>query len=406
MSFSKKLALFLNSLIIIFFASITFSFDSPNTFSPGEHLALGDEIKLFFSTSDTGHTSQLLPLPNGLHLTYGDIISLGDFYGVVEQPVSQGKNDVERQMRFLAAFNTLATNTESFTEANKLHDAIHNEKEIIEKAVQNGEKPEVAYKRISQDSNRQYNCITGGGCASSGWWLIPGRYLTLSNENFDHFGLNAWMTYQAGHAVALKEAVAAHQTNDVKRLEYAYIINAFACHFLSDRFAAGHLRTPRIELYTYVKPATVGSALSNFMHNEENANGLHVHNQRGDHWIAFGDTFYFSKNNHDSNLLIHEALQLSANEIFSAYLKGYAPPVDNVLSDLLPQPDEKDNNNDQDISPLFYWDNSLQKLMRRKDLENVFDRHFTIDWWGWSTLSLLSKQHGLPSEAQAALVSA
>ena len=41
--------------------------------------------------------------------------------------------------------------------------------------------------------------------------------------------------------------------------------------------------------------------------------------------------------------------------------------------------------------------------MRREDVTNVYDKHWTADWWGWTTLTMLSQQRGLPTEAQAML---
>lgn len=77
---------------------------------------------------------------------------------------------------------------------------------------------------------RKWNCMTGGGCSSLAWWTLPGRFL------------------------------------------------AFACHFLTDYFSAGHIRVPRVELPEHVTPAIVGSLLSGLMHNKQ-----------GERWIAYGD---------------------------------------------------------------------------------------------------------------------
>ena len=61
----------------------------------------------------------------------------------------------------------------------------------------------------------------------------------------DHFGKDAWMVYRAGHALALGIAKTGNGT--IESLKSAYLHDAFALHFLTDQFASGHIRTPRIE---------------------------------------------------------------------------------------------------------------------------------------------------------------
>jgi hypothetical protein len=66
-------------------------------------------------------------------------------------------------------------------------------------------------------------------------------YIELAKINYDHFGTNARLAYNAGHALALAEA----SQGTIESLEQAYAINAFADHFLEDSFASGHMRVPR-----------------------------------------------------------------------------------------------------------------------------------------------------------------
>ena len=61
----------------------------------------------------------------------------------------------------------------------------------------------------------------------------------------DHFGAYAWDAYKAGHYRALEIAKAGSK-NEAK-LGEAYLYDAFALHYLSDQFSAGHSRTPRME---------------------------------------------------------------------------------------------------------------------------------------------------------------
>ena len=97
----------------------------------------------------------------------------------------------------------------------------------------------------------------------------------------DHFGDYAWAAYKAGHSEALriaKEGIDIEKHGDLTdlrdyygkvlpdknlfkdksgkavtlsredNLRLAYFYDAFALHYLSDQFASGHTRCPRMEL--------------------------------------------------------------------------------------------------------------------------------------------------------------
>lgn len=372
-------------------------------FASAEHVYLGDKIKLYFSSKEAGQLYTPLHLPNGLKLTYGEILSFGDFYGVPGKAISLGNTIEERNKRFMDAFNSFAANVSAVSEANQILAVVHDEQIMLEEGLKRGETSEELYKKLGHEYDVKFNCITGGGCDPSTWFLTPGRYLELAKDDFDHFGQNAWVSYKTGHDLALAQAALAHKTSDVAKLELAYAMNAFACHFLSDRYAAGHIRTPRQELTDHVTPGTIGSLLSFYMHEEENVTGLHVHNLRGDHWIAYGDKSYFNPHTAKHRDLIEETLQISADQIFATYLQGTTPLNDEVYK-LIPQPDETENASRLDVSPLFYWDSKSSQLMRRNDTTNLYDRHWTYNWWGWSTLIKLQAERGtLSSSAQASL---
>lgn len=378
--------------------SNSYASSSKTLFGGAEHIFIGDDVKVYFSTHDKGEKAHLFHFPNGLAATYGDILSFGDFYEIEGWTISRGKNETDRKARFLAAFHSF-TEEPAKDEANKLLAVLHEEQDLIKAAMNRGEDPSKILKEMSNEIGRKLNCITGGGCNAT-WWLNPGRFLRLAEVDYDHFGADAWIAYSTGHTLAIETAIKARDSHDLKKLETAYAMNAFASHFLSDRFAAGHMRTPRYELSTKVTPSLTGSILSTFMHGEENAYGLHVHNIRGDRWFAFGDKLYFSPGNAYSRKMQAEALQNSANQIFTAYQKGF---VDDDVNQLIPHPNEVHNGANMDISPLFYWDSKTKKLMRREDVTNVYDKRWTSKWWGWSTLALLSNHYGLPPEIQAKL---
>jgi hypothetical protein len=90
-------------------------------------------------------------------------------------------------------------------------------------------------------------------------------YTNLLLWNFDHFGSCAVTAYSVGHRVALLTArdagtafrasgfaslSSADRATQLRaaraKLEQAFAMDAFASHFLSDLFSAGHIRTPRV----------------------------------------------------------------------------------------------------------------------------------------------------------------
>jgi hypothetical protein len=216
----------------------------------------------------------------------------------------------------------------------------------------------------------------------------------LQKTNFDHFGDSAWWTYEAGHYAAMQEAVLGYQTHDISHLLRAYAMNSFACHFLTDRFASGHMRTPRAELANNVTPADIGNLLSKFMHDED-GDGLNVHDLNGNHWRAYGDTHYFEDDTAVHRQHILSAMQISADEIFQAYQYGkivYQSPIYNML----PIPDEIDGICKNDPAALFRYDTATGKLLRRYDLRNMHACSWTSHWLGWTTAVELSRIKGIP----------
>ncbi len=376
--------------------------DSSSGFALSEHWAIGQQVALRFDVTQPPEAAIPLRLKNGLTLTFGDIISLGDIYGVLGKPISHGLDKQEKQARFKEAFNTFAKSFAAVGEVKELTSVIKKEIREIEAGIEKGENAEDIYKRVGNEIGRQVNCITGGGCTTYGWWLYPGRYLLLALENYDHFSPNNINVYKSGHHVALQQALKAKKTGKRSDLELAYAMEAFATHYLSDHFAAGHLRTPRGELKNKVSPAVLGSLLANYMHNEENKYGIHVHNALGDQWIVYGDFSYFNPLNQLNRQMLLKTLQQSADELFEAYNSGVIREQSRVL-EMIPYVDPLTDDNNLDITPMFFWDDVTKQLYRRTDLSNPYDKKVTSSWWGWSTLLLLKNQYGITSTIQLSL---
>jgi hypothetical protein len=135
--------------------------------------------------------------------------------------------------------------------------------------------------------------------------------------------------------------------DEMKRL--AIYANAFADHFLTDSFSAGHLRVPRSQIDTYAKDrkslqcddifnkrtkgSIVSGALSQYLHNlDGNRTGIHVKNSKGDYFIVRSDKQLFAKDNdklmmgnpeHQTNVKNPiEAVKISLDELFQVIKLG------------------------------------------------------------------------------------
>ena len=82
---------------------------------------------------------------------------------------------------------------------------------------------------------------------------VRNRYLDLAANNISHFsgGGTAWATFSQWHGHALVDAFDAGRNGDQGLWERALAEEAFADHFLTDMFAGGHVRTPRVAIKQY-----------------------------------------------------------------------------------------------------------------------------------------------------------
>ncbi|AXJ03250.1 phospholipase [Pseudomonas fluorescens] len=360
-------------------------------FEGAEHTAIGDHTRLRFVENAEPVLAQNVPLhlPNGLALTYGQVLALGgDFYGVVERPINEGSTPADRLQRFTAAFDTLAALPASKAEAIQILSIMQKEIDAVKQAIKEGKQPHEAYDALGDTLSEEWNKITGGGSFVSA--LFPlGRYLKLAANNADHFGEWARLAYIAGHTAALQTAAAAHASQDELQLERAYAMNAFADHYLTDLFSSGHLRVPRKAMAAAVTPSDLGSLITRFMHDEDSKFGLKVRNGHGEQWRAFGDKRYFDATDADNRHQVNQAVQDSADEVYAAYSSGSVPTTFNALQrlpDLTAVLDPANN-----FSPLFRLQGN--KVLRRKDVNNLNDTATVDDWWGWSTYLLLKDYH-------------
>lgn len=362
-----------------------------------EHIATADGnsdinyqgITLYFPSAPTGvaSASRPLQLTNGIQLTFGQILSLsGDYYGVPDKPISEGANVDEQQQRFWDAFNTLdGTGDRYATNSDQLQnclDSITPESDLIHNAIINGQEPSEVLTPSALLGSLKKKVSCTGGVLNPQNITIPGTNITiplvtslsdvggrataLAQNNLDHFvdGPNrrSWVSYNTGHQLAMNIAAGAQsqsQTSDLSDVEnilvYAYTIDAFACHFLSDHFATGHLRTPRSVLKNGTRPLwnkTVGNLLSLFMHDEDNKNGLFLVNNACNYssdqqatpcmsWTAYGDKRFSDPENSDNRNMQQLALQQSVTEVWNSFTSGTVQS--SIIWQMLPATDFQTN---------------------------------------------------------------
>jgi hypothetical protein len=146
------------------------------------------------------------------------------------------------------------------------------------------------------------------------WWNAK-HYVELALRNNSHFGWHNALMYARWHEAALAMAAraAAETDRDRKALLFreAVYTNGFADHFLTDGFAAGHVRTPAAQIRDWVAAKEKASpkegwteklagALVKVIHDQDghvreihgqaahhgDAEGLRVLNARGDDWLT------------------------------------------------------------------------------------------------------------------------
>lgn len=370
-----------------------------------EHCAIPDHAVLHFMEGEEPARRTHLRLAETVGapaLTYGRLIALGDFYGTDDlAPVSDAPMR-QAQARFSTAYDNLASGDPR---------VLHRVLQVIDEevaAVSGALQPVAAtpcgvtYADLGLRSARRFALA------------IPhGRYLRLAETNLDHFGSDASATYLAGHRLAMTKAARLHNLPRWRRrtvLEACYAINAFADHFLTDLFSAGHLRTPRRGLDGLRAGRSVGAMLSWFMHDEDGASGLVVRNSRGDQWTAFGDTRLLDPASADNLRLVRHAVQTSIDEVWDAFLTGRVRSAGEVGA-LALVPNLHALRHDlayTNPSPLFVAHGDGGAVMRRAGLNDRSCYAWTARWHPLPTLvrlwslSRTGTSAGSPTAAAAA----
>jgi subtilisin family serine protease len=175
-------------------------------------------------------------------------------------------------------------------------------------------------------------------------------YAELALANTSHFGWHNMKAYCKHHHAALEFARQAHELRHIEPSKaeelwgLALFTNAFADHFLTDAFAAGHIRVPRHEILVWSAQLgfseKLAGALTKLLHDQDghldtlhgdghsllgpSDQGLAVCNARGEAWRTRCDGQLFIGND-GAELAIHapvQAVRASVKELLLVYLCG------------------------------------------------------------------------------------
>ena len=162
-------------------------------FGSDEHVQIG--------TAASGGANTDIVLDDGSHLTYGQMVAMGDFFGNLDEMRRLGTTPAgQAELRWVRWF-----------------------------ALHNGDEP-----NIPDDRKRFHR----------------NHYYELAANNISHFsaGGSARNEYGTYHQQALAAAFMAGVNGDAAKFSEAMTIEAFGNHFLTDMFSGGHIRTPRREM--------------------------------------------------------------------------------------------------------------------------------------------------------------
>ena len=366
-----------------------------------EHVRVGNSTKLDLATGDRVSASDVDLGIAAMPLTYGDVVALaGDFYGTsTREPISSFQPG-QALAAAQDAWGTLEHADQS--ELARILAILAEEEAAVAKAISNGEQPSTAFHALGDSLSYEWNAATGGAPASEGKLAAlrkQGRYLKLALVNMDHFGRDAQKAYMAVHTFALQEALKLHGTDltsdeGQKALKRAYAICAFGDHFLSDLFAAGHVRTPRRALYEIATTTAEESGLlARVMHGEDNSHGVTVTNGP-ETWLAYGDGMELDDVNKANWAMAVKAVQASADDVIGAARDGVLAPTHTALQiapaleSFVPEPKPGGPND----APLF-WSDSKDYVYRRGGWQGHWDdtRNYAYTYT-WSAAGMAALQ--------------
>jgi hypothetical protein len=321
----------------------------------------------------------------------------GDFFGKPKQPICFGENIENQKQRFNKAYATLLKTkysdqiAEVLKYAKEQHDKRHGgngpsifkhgfdkmyvmNREQVEDNSDNGLVSNLKYSFKTREPNKPWES----------------RYAKLSLTNFDHFGKEAKRAFRAGYLVAIDTAKEAAQATDdetkAQLLRKAMTQMLFACHYLTDLYAAGHIRTPRkailnslvnkpineipaVENISTIRLMTAGF-LAKEMHDEDCAKSINVTINR-EKWLASGDGTFYKNEYEDNARKVCNAMVAALKEVIKAYNNGesYEPKYEDFALNNIPE--DNTGLNEKRRKPMF-------KVMKG-ETSNQEEVHFRKD---------------------------
>ena len=292
------------AFLVLISSSVSFA-QIEAQWSESEHLELGEKGAQK-ACGELGISADDCPIKNihradnNLTFRYGELVAAADFYNTPLQMDNDHARGIAQVIRCT-------------------HAAVNNLIDLIP---------------ISNDS---------ANCNLSALLSIPG-YLEVVTKNYSHFGWNNMVAYVTNHQLALKKAresflkKSENPRQSRRLLEQALIYNGFADHYLTDAFASGHIRVPRIQTKKWAFKNLTGSLisyrgdlLSLIMHDQESRNlrsgneeGLRVKNSLGDLWQTHGDgDLHTNTNESDLGYILPIlATKQSFKEVLDAWKNG------------------------------------------------------------------------------------
>jgi hypothetical protein len=339
----------------------TSKINAQQEFNSGEHFLLGDHL-----IKDPQVKEDMRGLPVKLEFldivpergdhqggsvaqfSFGAIIALaGDFIclpGTGEDSIiSRGANEAEVRARFLKAFSML-TDPKMISSYVSVTNHFKNEALAVRAAMDADPECEKTLNPSDKVYKKWYGFLHGpdivyGAQLADRSYLL--RYVDALANNMDHFNFSrdptqdgpALKVYKSGHRAALDEAMKG--TPDA--LNRAMCMEAFACHFLTDSFAGGHVRVPRAELLEvcnyWIAQGKRAGWKAHDQHDEDGDHGVYICSGANPlPWLAYGDGSLFHRDNRLNRYMIFNAMRTALLEIKEAFEKKVAPAQDHTLA--------------------------------------------------------------------------
>lgn len=279
------------------------------------------------------------PAPS-VELSYAQIVYLGgDFYGVPYASIAGDTpfdvDDAQASPAETAARAALLRNLLAFAYRGYA-DYLPRIGELEQELMQRFREARSAGRPLpySNADECEFMRATGAdGCirdASDLWNLRDylGLYTELAARSNDHFHTDGQTAFLLGIKMALEQALDARGPQD---LRFAYALAAYASHFGSDAFSAGHIRTNKRAINAYCAPQLarygftgwsellLSGVLVKRMHDQDSTRGIVVTAANGQRWKAYGDLSLAVQDDQDNVRRAVDVLQLAVDRVYEAY---------------------------------------------------------------------------------------